>query len=192
MSPVTHFLIGWSVATSCNITRKERAFVAIAGIAPDIDGAGLILDFLGSHQEQSLELWSRYHHILGHNIGFGLFLAIVAFAMSTKRWLVSFLVMISFHLHLIGDLLGSKGPEGYQWPIPYLLPFSDAWQWIWAGQWQLNAWPNVVVTGVVGWNMFYVTWKKGVSPLEVVSSKANSSFVDTLRSRFGMPNIKSA
>jgi len=192
MSPFTHFLIGWSVATSCNLTRKERTFVTIAGIAPDIDGAGLILDFLGSHQEQALVFWGKYHHISGHNIGLGLFLAIAAFAMSTRRWLVSFLVMVSFHLHLVGDLLGSKGPDGYQWPIPYLLPFSDAWQWIWAGQWQLNAWPNFVVTGVVTWYMFYFAWRKGVSPLEIISSKANTSFVDTLRNRFGMPNRKSA
>lgn len=192
MSPVTHFLIGWSVANSCNLTRKERSFVTIAGIAPDIDGAGLILDFLRSNQGQTLEWWSKYHHILGHNIGFGLFLAIAAFAMSTRRWLVGFLVMVSFNLHLACDLLGSKGPDGYQWPIPYLLPFSDAWQWIWAGQWQLNAWPNFVVTGVVAWHMFYLAWKNGVSPLEFISSNANTSFVDTLRRRFGMPDEKSA
>jgi len=190
MSPVTHFLIDRSVATSFNITKKERAFITIAGIAPDIDGAGLVMDLLGSNQEQSLVLWSKYHHILGHNIGFGLFLATVAFAMSTKRWLVGFLVLISFHLHLVCDLVGSKGPDGYQWPIPYLLPFTDAWQWIWAGQWQLNAWPNIFVTVVVASHMFYLAWKKGLSPLEIISSKANSSFVDTLRSRFGIPNEK--
>jgi len=70
------------------------------------------------------------------------------------------------------------------------LPFSDAWQWIWAGQWQLNAWPNFVVTGVVACHMFYIAWKKEISPLEFISLKANSSFVDTLRSRFGIPNGK--
>ena len=188
MSPVTHFLIGWSVANACNLKRKERIFVTFASIAPDIDGAGLILDFLGTPQAQSLEWWNKYHHLLGHNIGFGIFLAITAFALSSKRWLVSFLVLVSFHLHLIGDLLGSKGPDGYQWPIPYLLPFSDAWQWIWTGQWQLNAWPNFIITGVVALHMFYIAWKKGVSPLEMISTKANDSFVGTLRQRFGMPN----
>ena len=192
MSPVTHFLIGWSIATSCNIDRKERAFVTIAGIAPDIDGAGIILDFLGSHQGQPLEWWSKYHHLLGHNIGFGFCLAIAAFAMSTRRWLVSFLVMVSFHLHLIGDVLGAMGPDGYQWPIPYMLPFSDAWQWIWAGQWQLNAWPNFLITVIAGCHMFYFAWKSGVSPLEIISPKANNSFAGTLRNRFGVPNGKIA
>ena len=187
MSPITHFLIGWSVATSANISRKERLFITLAGIAPDIDGAGLIFDLLGSHQGSQLELWSKYHHILGHNIGFGLLLAIAAFAMSTKRWLVGFLVMASFHLHLVGDVLGARGPDGYQWPIPYLLPFSDAWQWTWAGQWQLNAWPNFLITIIAGCHMFYFAWKSGVSPLEFISPKANNSFVTTLRNRFGLP-----
>ena len=190
MSPVTHFLIGWSTANICSIKRKERAFVTIAGIAADIDGAGLIFDYLGPHKGLPLEWWSKCHHILGHNIGFGLFLTITAFALSTRRWIVGFLVMVSFHLHLIGDLLGSKGPDGYQWPIPYLLPFSDAWQWTWAGQWQLNAWPNFVITGVVTWYMFYIAWKKEVSPLEIISSKANTSFVVTLQRRFGIPKGK--
>lgn len=192
MSPVTHFLMGWSVANTCNLSIKERTIVTIAGIAPDIDGAGLILDYLRPHKGLPLEWWSTYHHVLGHNIGFGLFLTIAAFAFSTRRWIVSFLVMVSFHFHLIGDLLGSKGPDGYQWPIPYLLPFSDAWQWTWAGQWQLNAWQNFVITGIVTGHMFYLAWKKEVSPLKIISSKANTSFVVALRQRFGVPKGKGA
>jgi hypothetical protein len=94
---------------------------------------------------------------------------------------------LSFHLHLLGDLVGSKGPDGYQWPIPYLLPFSDAWQWIWAGQWQLNAWPNFVFTAMTVSLSFYLAWKHGVSPLEMISTKANDAVVDTLRIRFGRP-----
>lgn len=187
MSPITHFLIGWSVATSADLKLKERILVTIAGIAPDIDGAGLIIDFLSPQSDAPYKWWSEYHHILGHNIGFGLFLAIAAFAMSIKRCLVSCLVLISFHLHFFGDLLGAKGPDGYQWPIPYLLPFSNAWQWAWNGQWQLNSWQNFVVTFVFLLYMFYFAWKKGASPLEFISSKANTSAVDTLRLRFGMP-----
>jgi len=30
-------------------------------------------------------------------------------------------------------------------------------------------------------------WKNGLSPLEIVSLKANRSFVDALRNRFGNP-----
>jgi hypothetical protein len=187
MSPVTHILLSWSIANTCRIGRRERAFVTIAGIIPDFDGAGLVLDLFTGGPGQSSSLWDKYHHVLGHNIGFGLILCLLAFAFSTRRRLTGLLVLLSFHLHLLGDLLGSKGPDGYQWPIPYLLPFSDAWQWIWAGQWQLNAWPNFAVTVGAGLFTFYVAWQRGVSPLEMISTKANSAFVSTLRNRFGQP-----
>jgi len=114
----------------------------------------------------------------------------VTWAFSTRRWVTSSLVLLSFHVHLLGDLLGSRGPDGYQWPIPYLLPFSDAWPWVWSGQWQLNAWPNFAFTFVSGFFMFYLAWRRGVSPLEMVSAKANDAFVATLRNRFGQPAEK--
>ncbi len=190
MSPVTHLLLSWSIANTTRISRRERALVTIAGVVPDFDGAGLILDIFSHGPGQQSSLWDKYHHVLGHNIGFGLFLCLLTFVFSTRRRATSLLVFMSFHIHLLGDLLGSKGPDGYQWPIPYLLPFSDEWQWIWAGQWQLNAWPNFVVTFVTGFIMFYLAWKRGVSPIEIVSVKANDTFVSTLRNRFGQPSKK--
>ena len=187
MSPITHLLISWSVANISKINRRERALVTLAGVVPDIDGAGLIIDVFSHGSDQPLQLWSMYHHILGHNIGFGLLLVIVTFALSTQRWATSLLVFMSFHLHLLCDLLGSKGPDGYQWPIPYLFPFSDAWQWTWAYQWQLNAWPNFAITIFTILLILFFSWKNGLSPLEIVSLKANRSFVDALRNRFGNP-----
>ena len=187
MSPITHLLISWSVANISKINRRERALVTLAGVAPDIDGAGLIIDVFRHGSDQPLQLWSEYHHILGHNIGFGLLLVIVTFALSTRRWVTSLLVFMSFHLHLLCDLLGSKGPDGYQWPIPYLFPFSDAWQWTWKHQWQLNAWPNFAITIFTILLILFFAWKNGLSPLEIVSLKANRSFVDALRNRFGNP-----
>ena len=187
MSPITHLLISWSVANISKISRRERALVTLAGVAPDIDGAGLIIDVFCHGSDQPLQLWSMYHHVLGHNIGFGLLLVIVTFALSTRRWVTSLLVFMSFHLHLLCDLLGSKGPYGYQWPIPYLFPFSDAWQWTWAYQWQLNAWPNFAITIFTILLILFFSWKNGLAPLEIVSLKANRFFVDALRNRFGNP-----
>jgi hypothetical protein len=187
MSPVTHLLIGWSLANRFRLSREERAAVVIAGIIPDLDGVVLALDLLGRHNGMHLEWWNRYHHVLAHNTGFGLLIAFVAFAGSKRRWMVSSLVWMSFHVHLICDVLGSKGPDGDQWPIHYLLPFSDSWQWTWSGQWELNAWQNVVITVIVTGHMFYLAWKNGVSPLEFISSKANVALSATLRRRFGMP-----
>jgi len=42
------------------------------------------------------------------------------------KWKVALLAFVSFHLHLAEDILGSRGPDGYQWPIRYLKPFSQA------------------------------------------------------------------
>src|SRR5688572_2166977 len=140
MSPVTHFLLGWVTANAATLNRRERAMVTIAGVIPDADGLGLIAEVATRHSTRPLLWWSEYHHVLGHNIGFCLVVTALAFAFATRRWLTAGLVCLSFHLHLIGDLVGARGPDGEQWPIPYLSPFSGAWSWTWAGQWPLNGW----------------------------------------------------
>ncbi|MGC2741840.1 MAG: metal-dependent hydrolase [Candidatus Angelobacter sp.] len=84
--------------------------------------------------------------------------------------LTAFLVFISFHLHLLCDLIGARGPDGDQWPIPYLKPFSNAIHLTWHGQWALNAWQNFLITGIFLLATFWIAWRYGNSPLELVSS----------------------
>ena len=128
--------------------------------------------------------FSTYHHLLGHNLGFALLITVLAFFLSGRCLLVAGFVFLSFHLHLLCDLVGSRSPDGYQWAIPYLLPFSDAWQLVWQGQWQLNAWQNFVITGIALVISFAFAVKRGFSPLEVFSISADRIFVKTLRHRF--------
>ena len=184
MSPVTHFLAGWLVANSANLNRRERAAVTLAGVIPDVDGLGLIAEIVTRNSSHPLNWWSDYHHVLGHNIGFCLLVTAMGFAMATRRWLTAVLVGLSFHLHLLGDLVGARGPDGHQWPIPYLQPFSGAWQWTWSGQWALNGWPNFVITIAALSVTFYWAWKRGYSPLEMISSRVEQVFVTALRKRF--------
>jgi hypothetical protein len=87
-------------------------------------------------------------------------------------------------LHLLGDLVGARGPDGDQWPIPYLLPFSNHLQLIWAGQWALNAWQNMTLTAALLLLTWVLAWKRGFSPLEMFSTKADRAFVGALRRRF--------
>ena len=145
MSPVTHFLSGWVLANCARLDRKDRAIVTVACVIPDIDGFGIIPELLTRNSAHPLLWFSLYHHSL-HNLAFALVVAAVAFAIATRKWTTSVLALLSFHLHLFEDVLGSRGPEGDQWPIPYLAPFSSALQITWHGQWGLNAWPNVVLT----------------------------------------------
>jgi len=184
MSPVSHFLIGWVVANSANLNRRERAAVAIAGVIPDVDGLGLIAEVATRNSARPLMWWSEYHHVLGHNIGFCLLVTAVGFALATKRWLTAALVGLSFHLHLLCDLIGARGPDGEQWPIPYLSPFSSAWQWTWSGQWALNAWPNLLITALALGITLHLARKRGYSPLEMVSSRADQAVAEALRRRF--------
>jgi hypothetical protein len=158
--------------------------IAVAGVAPDLDGLGIVAEVLTRNSARPLMWWSEYHHVLGHNLGFGLLLTATAFLLSVRRWVTASLVFVSFHLHLLGDLVGSRGPDGDQWPIPYLLPFTSGWQLAWRGQWELNAWQNFVVTGVALLAVFALAWKRGNSPLEMMSASANRSFVAALRRRF--------
>ena len=188
MSPFTHFLVGWSIACLAPLDKRDRAIVVIAGIAPDIDGMGAIVEFGTRHSDRPLQWFNDYHHVFGHNVGMATLVMVLAGALGHRRFITAMLAGLSFHLHLLGDIIGARGPDGYGWPIPYLLPFSDTWQLVWSGQWALNAWPNFLITGALLVFAFYYAWRTGISPLEMVSAGANDGLVRTLRRRFGEPS----
>ena len=185
MNPVTHFLTGWAAANCVrSFERRDRALVTLACVAPDLDGLGAVVDLLTRRTTHPTEWFSKYHHQL-HSLAFGLFVALICFVLARRRWITGALALLSFHLHLLEDLAGSRGPEGYQWPIPYLAPFGQAGQLVWSGQWMLNAWPNFLITLLLLALTFFLAWRKGTSPLEMVSRKADEAFVGALRARFG-------
>lgn len=182
MSPITHLLIGWLVSSGLP-SRRDRVVVSVAGVIPDVDGAGIVAQLLTARTESPLMWFSDYHHVLCHNLGFCLLYSGMAYLLSRKGR-VAGLALISLHAHLLGDLVGSRGPDGYQWPIPYLLPFSDSWQWTWRYQWELNAWPNFLITGICLCWIFWLARLKGYSPVEVFSARADQVFINALRKRF--------
>lgn len=206
MSPVTHFFAGWLVAATADIvspgslTRREKALVVAAAVAPDLDGLSIIPELLTRHSSHPLLWFSQYHHSL-HNLAFALVCTVAAFViagplanfawgpamrgrlMPTHPWLTAALVFVSFHLHLLCDLVGSRGPDGDQWPIPYLKPFSNALQLTWHGQWALNGWQNFAITGLFLGVTLWIAWRYGSSPVELVSERWNKLFVTSLRTR---------
>ena len=185
VSPITHFLSGWVLATGAGLERRDRLFVTLAGVIPDVDGFGLPFEMLTRSSAHPITWWSDYHHVLAHNVGFALLTAVAVLVLSTRKWATVVLALLSFHLHLFEDLVGARGPDGHQWPIPYLLPFSNGCQWLWRGQWALNAWPNFVLTLFLLGVTLYYAWKEGHSPLGLFSVRADAAFVQTLRRRFG-------
>jgi hypothetical protein len=244
MSPVTHFLSGWLLASvsptgkPTPLSRRERMLVVAAAVAPDLDGLGIIPEFLTRNSAHPLLWFSEYHHSL-HTLAFSLVCTLAAFliagpmarfrfglpvlkstsfkptpfkptnfdptvadpslidptlldpAKQARRLpplvshptLTALLVFLSFHLHLLCDLIGARGPDGYQWPIPYLKPFSNALQLTWHGQWALNGWQNFVITGLLLLATLWIAWKYGSSPVELVSDSTNRAFTQALRQR---------
>lgn len=185
MSPITHFLISWDIANIANkLDRRERLAITLAGIVPDSDGIGIIVDAITSQSSHPTNLFSTCHHLLGHNLGFALWVTISVFLLTGRQLLVAAFVFVSFHLHLLCDLAGSPSPDGYQWAIPYFLPFSDSLQVVWAEQWELNAWQNFLITGSALFIAFAIAVKRGIWQLEVFSPSADRILVKTLRHRF--------
>jgi inner membrane protein len=229
MSPVTHFFAGWLLASvspagrPIMLTRREKALVVAAAVAPDIDGIGIIPELLTRNTSHPLLWFSEYHHSL-HTLLFALICTLAAYIIagplarigplatagpvsdftfglvirkpeastqgsSTRHLpshpgLTALLVFISFHLHLLCDLIGARGPDGDQWPIPYLKPFSNSVQLAWHGQWALNAWQNFAITATFLIVTFWLAWKYRSSPVELVSRSANRALTQTLRHRF--------
>jgi len=185
MSPITHFFMGWAVANSApSLGKRDRALVTWASVVPDLDGLGIIADRLTRNSSHPLNWWGDYHHILAHNLGFALIIAVFTAILAKQSFKTTFLVLLSFHLHLLADLVGARGPDGEQWPIPYLMPFMKEVQLTWSGQWALNAWPNFVITAVLIGIAFILARGRSFSPLEMFSSKADANSVRALRTRF--------
>jgi inner membrane protein len=184
----THFLSGWLVALPKEgLTPRERGAIALAGVAPDLDGLGLVVDKVNQWMGRESIYYEEWHHVLAHNLGGALFFAalVAGLARRGRRLTVSLLAFLSVHLHLLFDLMGSKGSDGSQWPIPYLAPFSQAWQLTWSGQWQFNSWQNTTILAVVLLLVVRGAWKYRRSPVGLISQRADDEFVATLKRRFG-------
>lgn len=193
LSPVTHFLLSWSLADAAGLPPNQRLVVALAGVAPDLDGLGIVVDITS----QALHLrnpgwYGLAHHVLLHGLlGAVLIAGCTAFAApcgergSIGRLRLALWAMVMVHLHLLCDFVGSAGPERAQlWPIAYFSPVLDKPVWMWSGQWLLNGWQNISLScGLLGWVCVRAT-RDADSPLEVVAPRMHLAFVEALRRRF--------
>ena len=185
MHPITHFLASWTVGDLTLEDSRDRTLVTLCGIAPDLDGLGVVVEevnrLLG---RPSTWYFGEYHHALLHGLPAALALPSV-FALFARNRLRTFLVgVLVVHLHYLCDLIGSRGPAADDiWPIAYLAPLSDRWTLQWPGQWPLNAWPNVLFTTCMIGYALYRAVQSGYSPVSVLSTAADRVFVETVRNR---------
>lgn len=184
MNIVTHGLISWCIAQRICTTKRDAALAATAGLLPDLDGAGALVDMVRGGEA---EYYSAYHHILGHNILFGILAASALGACANRRTHVAATSAGLFILHIVGDVVGSRGPDGEAWAIPWLYPFDSTSTLLWSGQWEVNAWPNILFTIILLFLFFRQARDMGWSPLRYMSEHADAAFVSTLRNRFPLP-----
>ena len=162
------------------------------GLAPDLDGLGLLVDFavrlLGMTETN---YYQDYHRVYGHGLPAAIAFTALVWAFAEHRARAALAAFVSVHLHFACDLIGSRGgdPEDI-WPIPYLSPFSNAFTLSWSGQWELVSWQNTLITGALLALVAHMARRRGYSPVSLFSRKADGTFVDTLRARFGQPPRK--
>ena len=78
MSPFTHFLASWIVAAKATDNLKDARLVALAGILPDADGFGLVIDMIKDPSlKQGAYYYQEYHHWLAHGILGGLVISLL-------------------------------------------------------------------------------------------------------------------
>ena len=138
---------------------------------PDLDGLTLVA---------GLAAYGRYHHVLTHNLAFGLVVTAVSAVWVPRRARELALVFAAFCSHLIGDYFGS-GPG---WGLAPFLPFSDRF-FLFEHAWDLVGWQNITITlaGIVV--ALVIAVRVGRTPLELVHPATDRAVVDTLRARFG-------
>ena len=186
MSPITHYLASWTLATHGSIQKRDIAIVTWVGTLPDLDGLGILADIsarlLGAAES---DFYLQYHHRLLHGFFGALLLSLLTLPLFCRKKSVFFLSLAAIHLHFLFDLVGSRGHATDEiWSIPYLAPFSAAWDFSWAGQWPLNGWQNMLITLLLLMMMFYKSIKFGDSAIEPISTKAHQVLVKTLQNRW--------
>jgi len=183
MSPITHFLASWTLAESATQNRRERLWICLAGLAPDLDGLGLLIDLKNqAFSPYVSQYYARYHHFLLHGLFGALLMVAVARLASVRRVKALLLVFLSFHLHLLCDLVGARGPAVYDiWVIHYLGPFTRNWTFSWSHQWPLNGWPNFLITILLLCWIVAQAIRRGASPISLFSQKWDAVVVGTFR-----------
>ena len=188
MSPFAHLIGSWLVASATTNNPRDRKLVTLAGVLPDADGLGVVADVIGSlvsGKECTFQYYQQYHHILLHGWPGAVAVSILLMLFAQQRRQVLLLCLLTFHLHLLCDLVGSRGPTvGDLWPICYSEPIFRHPIWFWKGQWKLDGWQNQIIFAMLLVTSIWLAVKRGYSFVEIVSERADKVFIQVLRKWF--------
>ena len=128
------------------------------------------------------DYYGHYHHYLLHGGAGGILIAALLACFARRHWRVALLALFVFHLHLLCDFVGSRGPSPEDlWPIFYLGPFDKDPMWVWKGQWRLDSWINRYLTVVLFFWALWLPVRLGHSVVGVFNRRADQVFVGVLR-----------
>jgi len=192
MSPIAHLVGSWLVAVATTDNPRDRKLVTLAGVLPDVDGLGVIGDVAiswFSGKECTFHYYQQYHHILLHGWPGAVVVSALLAGFGRERWRVLLLCLLTFHLHLLCDFVGSRGPTvGDRWPICYSEPLFRHPIWFWKYQWPLDGWQNQSIFLVLFAVSLWVAVRKGHWFAELVSERADAACVKVLRKWAKVPN----
>ena len=183
MNPETHLLASWVIGAKATNNAVDCRLVALAGILPDADGLGLLVDGLTRALGwKKTFLYEHYHHYLLHGAFGGILITMVLVLFARQKLRVGLLCLAVFHLHLLCDLIGSRGPDPVDlWPLFYFGPFAKDPMWIWKGQLPLDSWPNRLLTVCLFAWALWLAVQLGYSFVGVFSKRLDRVFVGVLR-----------
>lgn len=185
MSPFAHLVGSWLLAVATTDNPRDRKLVTLAGVLPDADGLGAVADVVGSlisGKECTFYYYQTYHHLLLHGWPGAIVVSALLMIFAKQRWRVLLLCLLVYHLHLLCDLIGSRGPTpGDLWPICYSEPLLRHPIWFWKQQWRLDGWQNQAIFIALFLGSLWVATRKGFSFVEVANSKADKIFVGVLQ-----------
>ena len=164
----THLMASWCVANLGRLDPRGRFLCVAAGVLPDLDGLGILI---------SQEAYWDYHHVLCHNLFFGVAMSALLAGFSSDKAKVFFWCLAVFHMHLLMDLLGS----GEGWQISYLWPFSK-WALEFSHAWGLYSWQNFAAGVFFLALTLFVAVRKGRTFIEYPTPQLDRRIVEVLRS----------
>ena len=126
MSPETHLLASWIIAAKTTDNARDCRLVDLgrhsAGCRRARADRRRCHRWVGGKQTQ---FYAQYHHYLLHGALGGILIAALMACFARHRWRVALLALLVFHLHLLCDFVGSRGPAPEDlWPIFYFGPFD--------------------------------------------------------------------
>ena len=145
---LTHIGLSWIIANVGSRPPRDRRLIVGAGVLPDLDGVGILW---------SEPAYAAVHRAAGHGLLFIALWTLVVVRYAERPVSTAVLAVLSFHLHLLLDGVGTGGL-----PIRYFWPLSDA-GWSYAGRWTLASWPNALVMALTLLGVLLVAFRTRIS-----------------------------